>query len=119
MSKSYKFKNYWDKRGLQSKRRSLQGIRNECRIFVLREYCGSKSFAQQKLVNHLKEKRVKVGVQLNDIHYINQVLTKDETALVVNTCKELATMGLGIDGDTCLMVINIILLKRIDLGGCH
>ena len=115
VSKKYKFKHYCDERGLQSKRRSLQRIGNDCGIFTLRENGGSKSFALHKLVDYLNKKKEKSDQQLQEIHYSNQVLTTDETALVVNTCKELATMGLGIDEDTCVMVVNSILSERIDM----
>ena len=113
--KKYKFKHYCDERGLQSKHRSLQRIGNDCGVFTLIENGGNKSFALHKLLDYLNKKKEKADQQLQGIHYSNQVLTTDETALVVNTCKELATMGLGIDEDTCLMVVNSILWERIDM----
>ena len=44
---------------------------------------------------------------------VNRVLTDDETALIVSTCRELSMMGLRIDEDTCLKVTNSILCERI------
>ena len=44
----------------------------------------------------------------------NSVLTDDEEMLVVKTCQLLSNMGLGIDRDTTLEVVNGILACRIE-----
>ena len=115
VSSNYKFKNYCDDKGLQSKRRSLHRIGSECGIFQLRQNGASKSFALHRLLSHLDAKKKKSNEQLKNIHEGNKVLTDDEISLLVSTCKELSTMGLGIDEDTCLNVVNAILAERIEL----
>ena len=42
------------------------------------------------------------------------VLTNDETTLIVSTCRDISLMGLGIDEDTCLDIVNNILSARIE-----
>ena len=64
--------------------------------------------------NHLFKKKEAADEQIKQVHENNKVLTEDEVALVVSTCKELSTMGLGIDEDTCLRVVNGIIQERVD-----
>ena len=45
---------------------------------------------------------------------VNKVLTNNEISLVVNNYKELSTMGLGINKDTCLCICNIVTSQRIE-----
>ena len=52
--------------------------------------------------------------QRRQITEANRVLTDDEVDLIVSACRELSVMGLGIDEDTCLEVVNSILLERIE-----
>ena len=48
------------------------------------------------------------------LHEGNRVLTSDEMSLVVDTATMMANMGVGIDPETCLGIINVLLKKRID-----
>lgn len=66
-------------------------------------------------MQHLKTKKLKVIEHTKSLVKMNKVLTDDKVALVVHTCKELSVMGLGIDKNTCLQVVNTILSERIDV----
>ena len=109
------FNCYCDQKGLQSKRRSIGRIGTASGIFEMKKNKVSSFFARKKLVTFLLEKETKADCRLKDLSECNKVLTDDEIALVVNTCKELSSMGLGIDEDTCLHVVNTILSERIEL----
>ena len=43
----------------------------------------------------------------------NRVLTDDETSLVVITRREMLVMGLGLDKNSCQIVVSCILAERI------
>ena len=44
----------------------------------------------------------------------NRVLTNDEVVLIIIACRELSVMGLGIDEDTCLVVVTSVLLEKTE-----
>ena len=101
-------------RNLNAKRKSLSRIANEIGLFAHKEDKATPSFVLDKLLTHLKKKDNKANIHLLKLKRENAVLTGDEIDLVVSTCSELSTMGLGIDEDTCLDVINTILSERIN-----
>ena len=51
---------------------------------------------------------------MDKLHEENRVLTSDEVKLLVQTCKLMFSMGLGIDPDTCLDIVNAIISKIIE-----
>ena len=108
------FRNFCNDRGLNSKRVSLMRIGKEINLFKHREEGATPSFVLSKVVNHLFKKKEAADEQIKQVHENNKVLTEDEVALVVSTCKELSTMGLGIDEDTCLRFVNGIIQERVD-----
>ena len=112
--KKITFRNFCNERGLNSKRVSLMRIGKEIDFFKHKEDGATPSFVFSKLVSHLKKKKEAADKQIKVVHHNNEALTEDEVALVVSTCKELSTMGLGIDEDTCLRVVNGILQQRVD-----
>ena len=76
----------------------------------MKEDNASQTYVYKKLVEYLVEKVVKEREKMEKLSDINKVLTNNEIALVVNTCKELSTMGLGIDKDSCLYIYNVVIL---------
>ena len=72
------------------------------------------SHVTDKIDLHLNMRREAAIAQRRRIALENRVLTNDETALIVSSCRELSVMDLGIDEDTCLTVANSILTERID-----
>ena len=101
-------------KNLLRKQKSLSRIGHAINFFKLKEDNASQTYVYKKLVEYLDEKVVKEREKMEKLSDINKVLTDDEIALVVNTCKELSTMGLGIDEDTCLYICNVVIAQRIE-----
>ena len=70
--------------------------------------------AHEALVNFLEDRKDTNLDKIKKLHQDNMVLTEDAKELIVSDCEFLAAMGLGIDTDTCLEVINSIINCRID-----
>ena len=101
-------------RSLNSKRKSLSQIANEVGLFKHKDDKATSSFMWAKLMDHLKKKGERESFHMNSLKKLNTVLTGDEINLITSTCGELSSMGLGIDEDTCLHVVNTVLEQRID-----
>ena len=113
-SSSTSFREYCNEKGLNTFRVSLQRIGKKVNLFQAREDKTTASFIRRKLTALLVLQKKAEKKKLATIHHANKALTEDEIELVVSTCQELSIMGLGIDEDTCLSVVNSILKQRID-----
>ena len=71
-------------------------------------------FAHKKVWTYLQERDEASKENLKKMQDNNKVLTSDKVELVVETCRMLSNMGLGIDEDTCLLVLNCILSNQIE-----
>ena len=71
-------------------------------------------FAQRKLFAYLNTCKMAAETHLWRLQEENKVLTADETKLLEETCSFMACMGMGIDTETCLDLVNHILKKRIE-----
>ena len=71
------------------------------------------NFVHKKLFEHLKQKEASFAAVLDQLHESNRFLTVDKDKLVVDMCTQMASMGLSIVCDTCLLVLNAIISKRI------
>ena len=111
-----KFATFCNARALSSKRRSLFRIAKEVDLPKHREDKTPYNFVHTKLLVHLRKKKLKAAEQLNSVHEENRVLTSDEIKLLVDTTTMMANMGLGIDPETCLDVVNEILKKMIEIA---
>ena len=111
-----KFTTFFKDRALHSKRRSLMRIANEVNLFAHKEDKTPYNFVHVKLLKHLKEKKKSCSQRMMVLHEDNRVLTPDEVKLLVDTCTMMANMGLGINPDTCLEVVNELIKKRVELG---
>ena len=69
---------------------------------------------EQAIQDYFSERKIVHKAQLKKISEDNSVLTDDEQMLVVKTCQLLSNMGLGIDWDTTLEVVNGVLAFRIE-----
>ena len=108
------FRTFCNQRAITNKRSSLLRVAREIKLFHHKEAKTPYNFVHQKLRDHLKKKYITSGVNLDKLHKSNRSLTEDEEKMLVATCIQMASMGLGIDTDTCLVVVNSILSKRID-----
>ena len=70
--------------------------------------------AHEVLVNYLVFRNNRLKKNVTKLHEENQYLTEDEEKTVVELCSLLSAMGLGMDVDTYLHVINGILKARVD-----
>ena len=100
--------------GIFRKRQALQYTAGKIGLEALKKDNVPPSFVTEKIALHLNMRKEAAIAQRRRIAMENRVLTKDETALIVSSCRELSVMGLGIDEDTCLTVANSILEERID-----
>ena len=72
------------------------------------------SLAMQTLDLHLKLKKEKLNTSLEYLHKRNEYMTEDEIKVLVNIAKLLGTMGMGIDRQVCLDLVNAIIQTRMD-----
>ena len=68
----------------------------------------------QTLGLYLRVKKEKLNTPLEYLHKGNKYLTDDEIEVLVNIAKLLGTMGMGIDRQVCLDIVNAIIQARID-----
>ena len=108
------FNSYCTKHFISSKRVSLRRIGVAIGLFQHKTDKASYTFVHKKLSQYLREQEQAFTDHVKQNQQDNKLLTEDEEALVVRTCEELSTMGLGIDEDTCLLVVNSILSERIE-----
>ena len=108
------FREYCYEKGLATKRVSLMRVGNKVNLFQAKVDKTPTSFIYKKLASHLKVRGKMEAEKMKRLHHSNKVLTDDEISLVVSSCIELSTMGLGIDEDTCLDIVNCILRQRVD-----
>ena len=99
---------------ISRKHKPLSCVGNEICLFEMKEAKVVSSFVPENLMNHLKTK-MDVITHTKIFVKMNKVLTDDEVDLVVHTCQELSAMGLGINEEMCLEVVNTTLLERIDV----
>ena len=111
-----KFRTFFNERALSSKRRSLFRVAKEVNLLKHKEDGTSYNFVHMKLLSHLQKKKELASSSLKKLHEDNRVLTPDEVKVLVDTATMMANMGLGIDPDTCLEIVNSILKKRIEAG---
>ena len=95
-------------------RRTLSRIGQKVNFQEMKEQKMASSYAYGKLLEHLYKRQKAADDHLSDLKELNKVLTADEIQLIVETCRMLSNMGLGIDEDTCLSVCNAILSERIE-----
>ena len=108
------FRAFCNQCAITNKHNSLLCIARKINLFGHKEAKTPYNFVHQKLRDHLKKKEITSGVNLDKLHENNRSLTEDEEKVLVSTCIQMAAMGLGIDTDTCLVVVNSILARRID-----
>ena len=108
------FKTFCTERAIPTKRESLRRIADKVDFFKMKEGKVSFSFAQRKLQAYLSSRKVKAETHLRHLQESNKVLTTDETEMLIETCKFMACMGMGIDSETMLDAVNFILKKRIE-----
>ena len=70
--------------------------------------------AMQNLDLHLKLKKEMLNTSLKYLHQSNKYLTEDEIKVMVNITKLLESMGMGIDRQICLDIINAPIRTRTD-----
>ena len=110
----HSFRRYCMLHGIFRKRQALQYTAGKIGLEALKKDNVPPSFVTEKIALHLNMRKEAAIAQRRRIAMENRVLTNDETALIVSSCRELSVMGLGIDEDTCLTVANSILEERID-----
>ena len=108
------FREFCDENGLTPKRSALMRVGAKVGLFEAKKNSSTPSFIRRKLVAHFAVTKRRDAAIFKELHLANKVLTEDEIQVVVSTCQELSVMGLGIDEDTCLRVVNGILSMRID-----
>ena len=96
------FRHFCNENHLNAQRQSLQTIIKKLSLNEHKEKNTSSYYVVGKIRSYIKNQKDSAMKQLRDISEANEVLTKDETTLVVSTCREISLMGLGIDEDTCL-----------------
>ena len=70
-------------------------------------------FAHKKIWTYFQEQNEASNKNLKEMHENIEVLTRNEVELIVKTYRMMSNMGLGIDKDTCLLVVNCILSNQI------
>ena len=110
------FNHYCKENAISSKRVSLSRVMKAVNLQAHKDDKTLYSFVHQKIVQHLQSKVETRKNKMDSLHESNRCLTRDEEDLLVATCTRLACMGLGIDTDTCLLIVNQILAKRIEVG---
>ena len=108
------FKTFCNERAIPTKRQSLRRIADKVDLFKMKEGKVAFSFAQRKLICYLNSRKLSEKAHLKQIQESNKVLTKDETKLLVETCTFMACIGMGIDSETMLDAVNLIIKKRIE-----
>ena len=71
-------------------------------------------FAQRKLVCYLNSRKLSEKAHLKYLQEYNKVLTQNKTKLLLETCKLMACMGMGVDSETMLDAVNLIIKRRIE-----
>ena len=107
------FRGFCIERLISSNRVSLMHYATEIGLFDHKANKTPYSFVHKKLFEHLKQKEASFAVVLDQLHESNRSLTVDEEKMVVEMCTQMAAMGLGVDCETCLLVVNAIFSKRI------
>ena len=69
---------------------------------------------EERLQRYFQQKNLHAKTLLQNMSNGNFILTGDEKNLMVKTCQMLSNMGIGLDQDTALDVINNILQVRIE-----
>ena len=108
------FRRYCAENGIIRERAQLQYSARKIGLHQLKKDNIPSSFVIEKNSLLLNMRKEAVIEQRRQISEANRVLTNDEVDLIVSACRELSVMGLGIDEDTCLDVVNSILLERIE-----
>ena len=108
------FNSYCTEHFICSKRVSLRRIAVAVGLFDHKADKASHSLVHKKLCDHLGLRKKVASDNLKEMQQDNKVLTEDEINLVVRSCEELSTMGIGIDEETCLLVVNSVLSERIE-----
>ena len=65
--------------------------------------------AMKQLRLYLYQHKEKLKSSLDCLHADNEFMTEDETKLVINVAKLLGHMGMGIDTQVCLYIVNALL----------
>ena len=68
--------------------------------------------AMNTLRLHLNERNDRLKASLDSLHEKNECMTEDESNLVMNIAKLLGHMGMGIDTQVCLDIVNAVLRVR-------
>ena len=108
------FQTYCNENCIRTQRRTLARIAKALKLEAMKKDKVPYSFAHKKVWTYLQERDEASKENLKKMQDNNKVLTSNEVELVVETCRMLSNMGLGIDEDTCLLVLNCILSNRIE-----
>ena len=91
------FNSYCTKHFIDSKCGPLHLIGVTIGLFRHKTDKGRYTFVHKKLSQYLREREQAFTDHVKQNQQDNKLLTEDKEALVVRTCEELSTMGLGID----------------------
>ena len=108
------FREFCNEKGLMTKRVALTRVGNKVGLFEAKAHKSSPSFIRRKLLAHFAAHDSRASQKMKELHESNKLLTDDEIALFVSTYQELSIMGLRIDKNACLRIVNGILSTRID-----
>ena len=114
LSEFTSFNSYCNKHAISSKRVSLLRVIKAVNLEQHKVDKTLYSFVHNKIVRHIESKKGQQKTNMDKLHESNRSLTSDEVNVLVSTCTCLACMGLGIDTNTCLLLVNQILAKIID-----